>query len=681
MSTSVVEAFDQLYALSKRVTPLNRMMLRATAEPLLQALRAAIGADPNHVAQALDQIVAAHPELREIKVAGGQLVDVRTIATREIERMRQRQAVPRRTGPRLPRTPIPSPITRLVENPLPPALTPIPFGGPQTWTAWDQESHSCAGILTPTNLTNLIDGIRQVESAGLRARALGSGWSFSDVAVTSDGVQIDTSQLVSPLDDVIPAALTPLEGDPGSLYHVQAGITIHQLNQNLDKKGLAILTLGGSGGQSLAGAISTGTHGGDFNLPSIGDAVVAIHLVGPGGVQYWIERDVPITDPAKLTALIPGLELRNIHYDHDWFNSVLVSMGCMGVIYSVVLRVRPQFYLQEWRSKQKLLRDVFPALKAGTIFEGTRYLEITINPWDDEAGDWDCWVTKRLEQPAPATPIPARTLDKFAIGSDIINDVFSIVEQLFWWNPILLVAFDAVLGTATGVGLLVDPQCVIAACVNIAQTFHYDNFVRLVTAQILEQARPIETINSPDSPAPIDKGMNIMDTYGYDGPQTLVWAMEICCDATKQSYLDFIQALLNEVGNQASNNHYYTAGLFSARFTGQSSAYMAMQQATLNCTIEIDLLQGVDNAKPTLLQSFEALAYDPKHPGVPHWGMLSRLNPPNTLNIPAMYPKFSSWQEIHFEIARNGDGSLHTFDNDFMAACSLDLTDPPRPIR
>jgi hypothetical protein len=36
-----------------------------------------------------------------------------------------------------------------------------------------------------------------------------------------------------------------------------------------------------------------------------------------------------------------GLADANLHYDDDWFNSVLVSMGSMGIIYSLVVEVMP----------------------------------------------------------------------------------------------------------------------------------------------------------------------------------------------------------------------------------------------------------------------------------------------------------------------------------------------------
>jgi hypothetical protein len=80
----------------------------------------------------------------------------------------------------------------------------------------------------------------------------------------------------------------------------------------------------------------------------LADSVIAIHLVGIGGSQYWIEPAPGITDSKLLRSLVvPDVDPDNIIYDDQLFNACLVSMGCMGVIYAVVLRVRGAYDLIE----------------------------------------------------------------------------------------------------------------------------------------------------------------------------------------------------------------------------------------------------------------------------------------------------------------------------------------------
>src|SRR5581483_6705858 len=78
---------------------------------------------------------------------------------------------------------------------------------------------------------------------------------------------------------------------------------------NSDYRGpWAFPTLGGAGGQTVVGALITGTHGADFRFAPLADAVIALHLVADGGHHYWIEPEAPaafetqLTDDARLRA-------------------------------------------------------------------------------------------------------------------------------------------------------------------------------------------------------------------------------------------------------------------------------------------------------------------------------------------------------------------------------------------
>src|SRR5215217_2264630 len=150
---------------------------------------------------------------------------------------------------------------------------------------------------TPESLADVVAIVREAEAANKRVHAFGSKWSFSDCAVTNDYV-IDTKRLNQELQTEVRLKPALRPGQSPLLYHVEAGITIRDLYLNLDNLGLALETMGGASGQTLAGAISTGTHGGDKTrktsggdepMPPLADSVLAIHLVGVGGTQYWIE--------------------------------------------------------------------------------------------------------------------------------------------------------------------------------------------------------------------------------------------------------------------------------------------------------------------------------------------------------------------------------------------------------
>lgn len=164
----------------------------------------------------------------------------------------------------------------------------------------------------PVCLTDLVDVVQRCTAAGVELHAAGSGWAFEDVAVSANRA-VSLQALNRPLPYVLDAALTDrwrnAVADPAGrerLFHVEAGITIGALNQLLADAGLAMPTLGGANGQSLAGALSTSTHGGDLRLPPLPDVVQAVHLITADGQELWIERaSEPLTTDTRLAGVLP----------------------------------------------------------------------------------------------------------------------------------------------------------------------------------------------------------------------------------------------------------------------------------------------------------------------------------------------------------------------------------------
>src|SRR5260370_11681019 len=304
----------------------------------------------------------------------------------------------------------------------------------------------------PKTRVELVNAVLRAEGERHHVRAVGSGWSFSDAICATDssrvipGVMIDTTQLAgnlqSTLQPGIGSMLTAVEDRP-LLLHMEAGITISDLNFLLDHQpGRQTLDSGGGSGQTLGGVLSTSTHGGDSLVAPLADYVCAIHLVGAGGVEHWIEPDSGITNADRLQAIYPCLSLANIHYNNDLFNSVLCSGGSMGVIYSAILKTVPQFGLVQHRAvatcegvlaaapdlaavldgsflsgayKLVNLLDGKPLGPALGPFEGNRFSQFVINPYPLQSDDATlsgtpleiypdqhlCFVTNRAPIPLP----------------------------------------------------------------------------------------------------------------------------------------------------------------------------------------------------------------------------------------------------------------------------------------
>ena len=101
-------------------------------------------------------------------------------------------------------------------------------------------------------------------------KVAGSGHSFTDIACT-DGVMVDMSAMRNVLTV------------DGSVVTVQAGITLRDLGEELRARGLAMENQGDVDPQTLAGAISTATHGTGGQFGNLSSQVTGIRLVAGSG--------------------------------------------------------------------------------------------------------------------------------------------------------------------------------------------------------------------------------------------------------------------------------------------------------------------------------------------------------------------------------------------------------------
>jgi hypothetical protein len=282
-----------------------------------------------------------------------------------------------------------------------------------------------------------------------------------------------------------PALAATAPGTGTYYYHVEAGVTIEELGALLDAHSprLQLGTSQGNPGATLAGSLSTATHGAEFNDRLLVDRVRAIHLVGPGGLEWWIEGNVPIASTSALLARYPGLAASRIISGtapimgvtpQNWLSAVVVSMGCMGVIYSVVLEVEDlQGALQvttqtTWHSFLEhnpflhplnidqimhalenenadpnyptVYNGILSGITSGAFGGGlippgsNRYADLAFNPIPAPAGshalaagDLDCWIVNRRNVPLPFDPQPPGG----GGITDVVNAVFSALAKAF----------------------------------------------------------------------------------------------------------------------------------------------------------------------------------------------------------------------------------------------------------
>src|SRR4051812_19784947 len=122
------------------------------------------------------------------------------------------------------------------------------------WQNWARTAYATPrSVSRPRDLHELVATVRRAAAEGVHVRAVGGGHSFTPAAVT-DGVQVQLDAMDA-LERVAP-------GTHGTTHvTVGAGIRLGALNTLLADHGLAMRNLGDIDKQSIAGAVSTGTHG------------------------------------------------------------------------------------------------------------------------------------------------------------------------------------------------------------------------------------------------------------------------------------------------------------------------------------------------------------------------------------------------------------------------------------
>jgi L-gulono-1,4-lactone dehydrogenase len=164
----------------------------------------------------------------------------------------------------------------------------------------------------PRSEAEISAAVKDAAAAGLTVRALGSGHSFTAAAATS-GVALDLSGWTG---------ITAADTRTG-LVTARSGTTLRALGAELAGVGLAMANLGDIDVQTLAGALSTGTHGTGARLGGLATQVEGLELV--------------LADGSVVTCSASSRP--------ELFHAARVGLGALGVISTVTLRCVPSFTL------------------------------------------------------------------------------------------------------------------------------------------------------------------------------------------------------------------------------------------------------------------------------------------------------------------------------------------------
>ncbi|MBO0678266.1 FAD-binding protein [Mycolicibacterium sp. S2-37] len=194
------------------------------------------------------------------------------------------------------------------------AVPDVPFVESRPWTNWSLLATSTpAFTMKPRTEEEVVDCVRFAVANRLPVRPVGTGHSWTALC-TTDGVQIDVSALTG----------VRVVDRERKLVAVKAGTTVWDLGEALWEEGFSLKNQGDIDVQTIAGALSTGTHGSGIELGILASSVHRVRLVDGRG------------DLVEITA-----------EDADALHAAQVSLGMLGIIVEVELEVVDRYYLEE----------------------------------------------------------------------------------------------------------------------------------------------------------------------------------------------------------------------------------------------------------------------------------------------------------------------------------------------
>lgn len=482
--------------------------------------------------------------------------------------------------------------------------------------AWNNAVHSGGvdpmHLLTPKSLAELVTIVKKAESEGKRVRMTGSGHSFSDIAFTDDYLLSPTA-LGHPLP--LDKSELVLGTKPGGCARVEAGIRLRELNPYLYSHHFALTNMGGYDAQTIVGAAITGTHGSGLGYGPIASQIRSIELVTTGGEVLKVEPDSGITKdfPGYLRTPQGNVPAKLVN-DTKLFNALTVSLGCLGIVYAVVLEVVPAFWLREKRTKttwgalrapggflDRLLHDrpLDPERDRDPRHQDPDHYEIYVSPYPLKRGQpsstHPCLLTRRYRIPAPDSRTKGerrrgKSGDHVLVAATKLSKQGQALADFIDANPELVPWLHE-----QSLGSLEDKDDYVDKSYGV---FHLG-------------------------------ALNAMRVTGIE----MAFALEQTVEATERMFV--------EAGKLAEQGYFHSSPP-SLRFVAASAADLAMMHGRRTTMLEMGMLV-CQNGANELLERYERVFID-EFKARPHWGLDQNV--------------LQSWEEV---VALYGDSARHWY--------------------
>ncbi|KAH8662082.1 D-arabinono-1,4-lactone oxidase [Xylariales sp. PMI_506] len=166
--------------------------------------------------------------------------------------------------------------------------------------------------LQPESLEEIEHIVNVARQCRRRITTVGCGHSPSTITCTSSWlVNLDKYNKILTFDKTT------------GVVTMQSGIRLWQVSEELDKVGLAMPNLGSINHQSIAGAISTGTHGSSLRHGLVSEDILSLRITLADGTT---KNCSPEENP-------------------ELFRASLISLGALGIITEITFRAVPAYTL------------------------------------------------------------------------------------------------------------------------------------------------------------------------------------------------------------------------------------------------------------------------------------------------------------------------------------------------
>ena len=340
----------------------------------------------------------------------------------------------------------------------------------------------------------------------------------------------------------------------------------------------------------------------------------SIVVVASEGKVYRIEQTNGITDPVKFNSRHSDIELRQ---DDDWFNSVVIGLGSMGVVYSVTLEVIQKYWLREKRTVSRWT-EVKADLLKGKVFDEYRHYEVLVNPYKHD-GDYTCLITARKIDAKPH-----RASLEQANRRPLSVLFASLPRPLIWFS-----------GRLASLKLRVFPRSAPRAIEDEIRALEDEVYIA-------------ESYRVLDLGAP-----NYVDAY----------SIELALPMENGAYIAATERIIEVAERNRVNKNIFHSLPLALRFVARSDLYFSMMYGRETCMLEVPMLDNTRGGMEALREIEEALL---EFGARPHWGQIHYLAGGGDA-IRKMYPMFDRWVAV-----RRALNSTGTFNNRFSERCGFD---------